>query len=264
MTAVPAEDRSRQVTAGPRPATGERGGPVIVLWAHPRAVSTAFLRMMIARGDVTVVHEPMVTLTDLGQVTVPDGAGATTTVTTAGELYENLATLARRRPVFVKDTVEYRYRHLFDHPREAARLRHTFIVRHPARTISSHYAMNPNVTCPEIGYEHQWELFDLARRVTGQVPTVVSAEELVRDPQRVVASYCAAVGLRYLPQALRWSAQDRTEWARTRRWHTDVIDSTGFAEVPRSYPVTVDNDPLLRSYFEYHYPFYQRLAEHFS
>lgn len=44
---------------------------VIALWAHPRSVSTAFLRMMAERGDVTVVHEPLVLLTDHGQVTVP-------------------------------------------------------------------------------------------------------------------------------------------------------------------------------------------------
>ena len=43
------------------------------MWAHQRAVSTAFLRMMIERGDVTVVHEPLVTLTDEGVVPLPDG-----------------------------------------------------------------------------------------------------------------------------------------------------------------------------------------------
>ena len=50
------------------------------MWAHPRAVSTAFLRMMIERGDVTVVHEPLVLLTDHGQVELPDLDGGTTTV----------------------------------------------------------------------------------------------------------------------------------------------------------------------------------------
>ena len=35
---------------------------VIWLWAHPRSRSTAVLRMMLERGDVTVVHEPLVTL----------------------------------------------------------------------------------------------------------------------------------------------------------------------------------------------------------
>ncbi|MDG4766019.1 hypothetical protein O7632_18205 [Solwaraspora sp. WMMD406] len=248
------------VDAGPDRGTA---APVIVMWAHPRAVSTAFLRMMIARGDITVVHEPMVTLTDLGAVAVPDGADGTVTVTSAARLYAHLTVLARRRPVFVKDTVEYRYRHLFDHPRDAAGLVHTFIVRHPERTISSHFAMNPKVTCAEIGYEHQWELFCLAREVTGRVPTVISAERLVREPHRVVAAYCAAVGLPYLPHALRWPAQDRTEWSRTRRWHLDVIGSTGFAEPARDYPVTASNDPVLRTYFDHHYPFYQRFAEHF-
>ncbi|WP_410534879.1 hypothetical protein [Streptomyces sp. KL2] len=50
---------------------------VIAMWAHPRAVSTAFLRMMAERGDVTVVHEPLVPLTDHGEVSVPGPDGST-------------------------------------------------------------------------------------------------------------------------------------------------------------------------------------------
>ena len=34
------------------------------LWAHPRSRSTALERMMMERGDVTVLHEPLVTLLD--------------------------------------------------------------------------------------------------------------------------------------------------------------------------------------------------------
>lgn len=236
--------------------------PVIVMWAHPRALSTAFLRMMLARGDTTVVHEPMVTLTDLGRVAVPDGHGGSVTVVSPAQLYAHLSTLGEHRTVFVKDTVEYRYQHLLDHPQDAARLVHTFIVRRPDRAISSHYAMNPKVTCSEIGYEHQWELFTLAHRLTGRTPVVVCAERLVREPERVVAAYCAAVGLRHLPHALRWDAEDRKEWERTRRWHVDVIGSTGIVDTCRRYPVTVANDPVLRSYLDHHRPFYERLAEH--
>jgi hypothetical protein len=43
------------------------------LWAHPRSRSTALERMMMERGDVTVLHEPLVTLLDEGTVTVPGG-----------------------------------------------------------------------------------------------------------------------------------------------------------------------------------------------
>lgn len=233
---------------------------VIALWAHPRAVSTAFLRMMIARGDLTVVHEPLVTLTDEGSVELPTPDGGTVTARSTGQVLAHLRKLAVERPVFVKDTLEYRYQYLFDHPRELADIRHTFIVRHPAPTISSHYAMKPTVTCPEIGYEHQYELYSLVSEVAAEPPVVLSAERLLADPEQVVAAYCAAVGLPYLPQALRWEPQDRPEWRRTRQWHTTAAASSGFAAVPRHYEVTVENDERLRAFYDYHYPFYERLV----
>ncbi|GAA4669772.1 sulfotransferase family protein [Phytohabitans rumicis] len=236
--------------------------PVIAMWAHPRALSTAFLRMMIARGDVTVVHEPLVTLVDEGNVPLPTRDGGTVTVTSLGDVLAHLADLARDRTVFVKDTLEYRYAYLFDHPDEIADSVHTFIVRHPSRTISSHYAIKPTVTCPEIGYEHQYELFEHVRRVARKAPVVVSAEDLLRDPEGTIAAYCASVGLPFLPEALHWTPEDRAEWQRTRKWHLDVERSHGFAPVAKSFEVTVENSPQLRSYYDHQYPFYERLLQH--
>jgi len=47
--------------------------PVIVLWAHSRSASTAFLRMMIERGDVAVLHDPQ----PLGLAPILRSQGAT-------------------------------------------------------------------------------------------------------------------------------------------------------------------------------------------
>jgi hypothetical protein len=236
--------------------------PLIAMWAHPRAVSTAFLRMMIARGDVTVVHEPLVTLTDEGAVPVPDEHGGTVELRSAGEVLAHLRRLARSRPVFFKDTLEFRYQYLFDHPEEIAGIEHTFIVRDPKKAINSHYHMKPTVTRPEIGYEHQYDLFELVRAVTGKPPVVVHAEKLLREPEAVIDGYCRAVGLPFVPHALRWEPEDRSEWSRTRKWHVDAIGSSGFAPTEKQYDVTVDNDAELKSFYEYHYPFYEKLIRH--
>ncbi len=235
---------------------------LIALWAHQRAVSTAFLRMMIARGDVTVVHEPLVTLTDEGRVPLPDGRGGTLEVHAPGELLAHLAQLARSRPVFFKDTVEYRYQYLFDHPEAIAGITHTFIVRDPRKAINSLYSMKPGFTRPEAGYEHLWDLFRLVESVQGRPPVVVHAERLLRDPETVIRTYCAAVGLPFVAEALRWQPEDRSEWQRTRQWHTDASRSSSFSPTEKQYAVTVDNDERLRACYDYHYPFYQRLVEH--
>lgn len=235
---------------------------VLALWAHPRSISTAFLRMMIERGDVTVVHEPLVLLTDHGAVRVPEPGGGSSPVSTPGDLLDRLAALGEEGPVFFKDTLEYRYRYLFEHPERIAGLIHTFIVRDPARAIASHYAVKPEMACREAGYEHQWELFELAWRATGNRPLVISADRLLADPPGQIAAWCAEVALPFLPGALRWQPGERTEWQPNRRWHQDASISSTFRAPERSYPVTIHNNARLHAYYTHHLPFYRRLVQY--
>jgi Sulfotransferase domain len=240
--------------------------PVTALWAHSRSCSTAFGRMMIERGDVTVLHEPFLALEQGEPVTVPgSGGGPARTARparTGRELVDRLADLGRARPVFVKEVLDYRYEYVFGRPGELAWMTHTFLVRHPRQAISSHFAMKPTVTCPEIGYEWLWELFQLLWSATGRQPLVIRSEDLLRDPAAEIKAYCAAVGLPFRPQALHWAPGDRPEWQRHRGWHLDAIRSSGFSSGQHAYPDTVDNHRLLKSFYDHHYPFYQRIVQH--
>ena len=65
--------------------------PVIALWAHSRSASTAFLRMMIERGDVAVLHEPFLALTQGEPVAVPGRDGSSAVARSGRELMDSLA-----------------------------------------------------------------------------------------------------------------------------------------------------------------------------
>lgn len=236
--------------------------PVIVLWAHSRSASTAFVRMMIERGDVAVLHEPFLALTQGEAVTVPAPGGGSSAATSGRELVDRLAELGRERPVFVKEVLDYHYDDVFGQPAALAWMAHTFLVRDPRRAISSHYAIKPTVTCAEIGYEWLWELFQLLWSASGRQPLVFRSEALLRDPAAEIRAYCEAVGLPFLPGALHWAPGDRPEWQRHRRWHLDAINSSGFTGYRNAYRATVDNHPVLRSFYDHHYPFYQRIVRY--
>lgn len=236
--------------------------PVIVMWAHSRSASTAFLRMMIERGDVAVLHEPFLALTQGEEVTLPAPGGGSVVARSARELVGRLADLASERPVFLKEVLDYRYDYVFSQPGELAWMTHTFLVRDPRLAISSHFAIKPTVTCQEIGYEWLFELFTLMWSATDRRPLVIRSEDLLRDPETEISAYCEAVGLPFLPEALRWAPGDRPELRRHRRWHLDTISSSGFTTAGNSYQATVDNHPVLRSFYDYHYPFYQRIVQH--
>jgi hypothetical protein len=220
------------------------------LWAHPRSRSTALERMMIERGDATVLHEPLVTVLDEGSVSIPDGP-VLSSVAAVVAYAKSLP-----GPVFVKDTTEHRYT---DHltPELAAGITHTFVVREPSAAIASHVAVKADASCSDIGYEYQWLLFELAWRVAGRPPVVVDSDLLVRHPEPVVASYCAAIGLPYRPEAMRWPAGDRPEWERTAKWHVAAGRSSGFVT---GAPGPVRLDGHLRDYYEHHRPYYDRMV----
>jgi hypothetical protein len=222
------------------------------LWAHPRSRSTALERMMMERGDVTVLHEPLVTLLDEGRVSIPDGP----TLGSVAAVVDYANSLPGR--VFVKDTTEHRYT---DHlsPELAAAVTHTFVVREPSATIASHVAVKAGASCSDIGYENLWLLFDLARRLAGTVPVVIDSDQLVRHPEPVIAAYCAAIGLPYKPEALRWEAGGRPEWERTARWHQAAGRSSGFRT---GAPAPVPLDGHLRDYYEHHRPYYDQMVAH--
>jgi hypothetical protein len=230
--------------------------PVVFLWAHPRSLSTAFLRMVLERGDFLVVHEPLSSIVVQGYAMVGDEK-----VGTATELVDLIEERSAGTPIFVKETTEYRYGVLAD-PRLPRLAAHTFIIREPSRTIASHYAMNPRVTRDEIGYEHQLEIFELMLERSGNPLLVIEAERLLADPAAAVGDYCRRIGIPFRADALTWQPDERAEWSRTKAWHAEVARSTGFRPRARRYRTTVRNHPLLAEYHRYHTPFYERLRAH--
>ena len=225
---------------------------LLFLWSPPRSLSTAFLRMMIERGDHEVIHEPFSSIVVQGHVTIGDR-----TATSHDELLKLLAERAADRRVFVKETTEYDYL-TTGGDRIPEQGLHTFIVRDPRSVIASHYAMNPEVTCAEVGYQHQVELARLAWD-TDDRPIVVEAEHLVSDPVSAIAAYCERVGIPFVESALSWAPQDHRAWSRTRQWHQDAARSNGFRPPHHAYERTVDNTPLLAGYYRHHLPYYEFL-----
>ncbi len=231
------------------PSTEEQSN-LLFLWGTPRSMSTAFLRMMLERGDHEVYHEPFSSIVVQGYATVGER-----TATSHDELLKLLEERARDRRVFVKETTEYNY--LADGGERIPEVGvHTFIVRNPRLVLPSHYAMNPDMTCAEVGYGHQVELAQQAQAASGKRPIVIEAEDLLADAPAAVERYCRDVGIPFLPSALSWEPGDQGVWCRTRQWHQDAARSSGFTESRRTYAQTVDNNEFLASCFRRHLPAY--------
>lgn len=229
---------------------------MLVLWGVPRSRSTAFYRMMVQRGDFTGIFEPFSHVEVFGTTDIGGKA-----VATVPEAIAELRSLAAAGQVFIKDTTDRRHPGaLADQRFLAVDAQHTFLIRHPRETIRSYLALRRNPRIHEIGFEAQYELYTKISRLTGREPLVVDAGDLMKRPADTIKAYCAQAGIEFRPHALSWQPSDWTSWhSGFGHWFTDVVASSGLAEVPRRRGMDADQHPMLGTYLAYHLPFYQEL-----
>jgi hypothetical protein len=239
----------------PAPPFGPDG--VLMLWSAPRCRSTMFLRMMAQRGDFATVHEPLSRMKDFGRSAVLDQA-----CSTADEVIRAILAAGRQRRIFVKDTTDFHFPEVLRSAELLSRCRHTFVIRDLNDAIASHFALNPQLTRDEVGFAWLREIYDAVQAATGTPPVVVDSDELVADPPAVIRRYCAAVGIDFVAQALRWPRGGLPEWQLTARWHEYVANSEGIESGHRrrpDHPVT--DHPHLGPIYRFHRPHYQYLRD---
>jgi hypothetical protein len=215
--------------------------------------------MMAERGDYTVLHEPFSHVIDFGESQVGERVART-----EDEVIAAIWDFAATQPLFFKDTTDFHYPRMLADEAFLLGPTHTFIIRHPAQAIASHYALNPKLGRDEIGFAWLAEIYEAVAAATGRAPVVVDADDLVERPDETVRAYCEAVRIPFLPEALSWPSGMADQWRRTSRWHESTSRTTGFSrgntghEGPGGH-VLVDSDPVLAGYLAYHLPYYERL-----
>ncbi len=204
---------------------------IIVLWATPRSTSTAFEWMMRMRGDMTCFHEPFGEAWYQGDEALwprlaPDSPRQPGL--TFASVLAKLQAAARDRPVFSKDMPQYT-----DHLWTEAflgRFRHSFLIRDPAKVLTSCHRNWEDFAAKEIGFEEQRQLFDRLCQRDGAAPPVIDSDDLLADPQGLVAAWCAAVEIPFLPEALSWEPGARQEvlwYDKEGVWHAALKRSDG-------------------------------------
>jgi hypothetical protein len=234
---------------------------IVPLWSVPRSISTAFERMMMVRGDFTVFHEPFAYYFYLeahGADAVGLNADPTKPKDFDGTL-EMIKHAAQDRPVFFKDMSYY----VISHADEAfvAQFVNTFIIRDPALTLVSYYKLDPNFTMKEAGFEDQFKLFELVKKVTGQVPAVVDADDVIASPHTVVEQYCKIAGIEFRPESLTWRSEVPEQWQDMEYWHQEAAKSTGFIKDAETFDITVNDVPRLKEMYEVSMPYYEAMYD---
>lgn len=231
----------------------------LAMWSGPRNLSTAMMYAFAQRADFSVVDEPFygpyLRLTGLN--------------------HPMRAEILRSRPESAieveqsligpnpEGTPHVYHKHMCQHmitgiPRGfMSDCVSVFLIRHPARVVASFVKGYANATAEDIGFAAQADLFDHVRSL-GQTPFVVDSADIRQDPEGMLRKLCAAIGLDFSTDMLRWPAGPKPyDGAWAPHWYASLHATTGFAgpEGPLP-PLTGRAANLARAAM----PFYERLA----
>ncbi len=106
---------------------------------------------------------------------------------------------------------------------------HSFLIRDPAKTITSMFDKWPDFHEKEVGFAEQRALFDRICDRAGTPPPVLDSDDLLEDPHGLVEAWCDAVGIPFMADALSWEpgARDEVSWWDGGSFHANLRNSDG-------------------------------------
>lgn len=230
----------------------------VMLWAPPRTLSTAVERVLIENPAIQVYHEPFGTpfywSSDAASTREASDERCSITYDDVAKLLWSDALPSCKSHLFSKNLAYYFAPHCL--PRMASQIGenyaevvHSFIIRHPAKAIASLYSKScvdnektgyTHFDPAEAGFTAMGQILEhveqLARGVEGAPPIVIiDADDLLEDPEGIMAAYCDAVGLPFDRSMLSWQPGPIKElespWS---GWTDDVVNSSGITRRAKS------------------------------
>ena len=203
----------------------------IAMWSGPRNISTAMMRAWSNRPDTFVVDEPFYAfyLNEThanhpgAEEVIQDGetdwrrivARLTGPVPSAARIFYQKQMTHHLLPQVDRDWL--------------GRVMNCFLIRDPAEVIASYLKKNHEPSVEDLGFVQQTEIFGFVQRRTGSVPIVIDAEDVLRDPQRMLRLLCDALGLEFSDAMLSWpSGRRETDGVWAKHWYAEVESSTSF------------------------------------
>lgn len=218
---------------------------------------------MLERGDMITFHEPFLYLYYVHDAKrrLPHFDCDPARPTGYEAIKSMISSPAERGIVFVKDMCYHVADYIFDDLEFLRRITHTFLIRTPEKSIASYLRLDKDVTLEEIGIEAQHHHFEMVRKMTGETPVVIDADDLQRDPPATVRAYCRAIGVPFVPESLTWHEAVPDNWQHVAAWHAELSSSSGIGPV-RALPHE-RLEPAVASKFEefcaHHLPYYLSL-----
>jgi hypothetical protein len=139
-------------------------------------------------------------------------------------------------------------------------IKHAFLIRHPAQVVASYGVKRDSVSADDVGFARQAEIYKMAEELGFENIPVIDSQDVLTNPEKALASLCAALGLEFDPAMLRWPAGPRdSDGAWAPHWYQNVEKSTHFAPyTPKKIELTPEQNAVVEECLPYYDYMYQR------
>ncbi len=180
---------------------------IVVLWAAPRTVSTAFERTFSQRPDTTIIDEPFIDVYYFSKWRRNDRFGDCEEKQNykPTQVIEEITSNKTSPLVFIKE-MAYQGLPYIDKDFLASVI-NTFIVRDPQEAMASWDRVNQVPADEEFGFDALKKMSDLVTKQLEQKAIVVEANSFRIDPERVLSEYCQRIGVNFYSEMLSWNQE---------------------------------------------------------
>ena len=137
-----------------------------------------------------------------------------------------------------------------------------FLIRDPAKTITSMYKHWPDFAEGEVGFPEQRALFDLLTALNGAPPPVIDSDDLLENPVAMTEAFCEAVGIPFVEKALSWEPggdPSAHSWWDGGSFHENLAKSTCLTRQERRHIDIADAPDRVKQVYRRMIPHYQHL-----
>tara|TARA_B100001115_G_scaffold792_1_gene671 strand:- start:1721 stop:2437 length:717 start_codon:yes stop_codon:yes gene_type:complete len=203
----------------------------LAVWSGPRNISTALMYSFGNRDDFEIIDEPF-----YGNYLIETGLDHPKREEIISSQPKNVSSvidnLTQDRLAVGKNLYQkHMTKHMVDSvPRDwLGEVNHVFLLRHPARVISSFVKKYNKISEEEVGLKKQVELF-LEIKKRGLEPVVVNSEDIRKKPEDTLTKLCERINLDFKKSMLSWPRGGHKNdgvWAS--HWYESAHKSTGFS-----------------------------------
>lgn len=202
------------------------------MWSGPRNISTAMMRAWGNRSDTAVIDEPLYAY--YLERTGKEHPGAAEIIAQGETDWRKITRQLTEAPIPAGKRIFFQKQMTHHLLPEVDRgwivdLTNGFLIRDPREVILSYIKKNPDPALEDLGFVQQCEIFKFLVEQTKSIPPVIDADDVLRNPERMLRLLCGAIGVEFDKAMLSWPPGLReTDGIWASHWYDAVAKSTSF------------------------------------